>query len=1313
MGKAWWRLVSAVVVACSMVFAGATPGAARGIVPGSGGDEPILRQGVDSLAPENEDAARLLALDDAFVAAHTAGDTPLSIDQAGELRSTAADAKKKITPAPAGSRFKSPWTGLGPNPIRQFAGSSGTLQARSGRIGALAIRPNGQWILGAAQGGIWLYDKNTNLWVAKTDQLPSLAIGALAVANSPNDSIVYAGTGEGALSGDSYFGNGILKSTDGGNTWAHVSGDFFAGVSTARLAVDPNNANHLFAAIERGRGGTRRVSPPIHSTYGIWESTDGAVSWKLKLAAPGASLGATDVRLDPQNVSNVYASFWSDKIYKSSDGGATWHPIINGFPADADFAANSTRFAIGISHPSGKPAVLYTGFDYNDTAGVHHAARVWRSDDQGATWVRLPATTDVGTVAGYCGGQCFYDNVIESDPADSNTVYAAGQVSGALGAGAIYRSDDGGQTWKNMSWDLHADMHALAFNPANTANILLGNDGGVWYSPDRGGRNHGETVDQADWVNLNGHGLQITQFTSVATVPQVAPGLNSERFWGGTQDNGTERKSVNSQSWFDVAGGDGGQVLVDQTDQTVCAPLFSKGCYVYGTYFGISPYRITDGGGSFFSNQFIVNGINLSDRSEFYTPFVLNQLNTNQLLLGTYRLYRTDNAKTELAGDVQWAPISPDLTSGCPGPAPNGARNCTISAIGVGGGTAVYTGSNDGFVFMSPDGLVSGNPTWVRLGNSGENGNGDGDHSDVWLPQRPVASIAVDRSNYRVAYITYDGFSAATPKRPGHIFKTTNGGQSFTNITSNLPDTPVNSILIDPAFPNTLYIGTDIGPFVSFNGGRKWYQLGSGFPIVAIDQIDMDPYHRMMIAGTHGRGAFRIQDSQAAVPALVIEKHDAGVPVGPGSKLDYTVTVHNIGNAAATGVSVSDPVPAHTSFVSADGGGSLTGGGEGGGVVRWTGQSVASGGSIDLHFSVRIDLALDAEVTSIVNDGFRATDAQGQRVHGSPTVTKIAPKFGVSISPAAQSGGSQAGGSQTYIETVKNLGYKTDSFNLTASAGPFGVSFLNSTCTSAMSTPPALIAGATVDVCVKVSVPGGTPDGTKVTSTVTATSVGNPAVSASAVITTIAVTKETLLVKEDGDAPDTSAFYKAALGTAGIGFNTWDLGANPVLPIKYMEAYKHVVWFTGNSFPGPIQPYERSLAAYLNNGGHLFISGQDLLDQAAGTTKFVQNYLHVTWDGTETQNDKPTAAVHEVAGTLSAGVGTVPLDANVLGNQFMDQITPNGGATAILTDDAGQPDALSFKGTYRVVFLAFGFEEYGTAAQKADFVARVFNFFNS
>src|SRR5712691_5952164 len=889
------RALSAIFATVAVLVAAAGPGFAD-TQPGAGStageDTATLNPG--TVVPDQNDEleSQLLQRDQAFISGRLAGSAPLSVDQAVALRKAAADQAKLLkNPPPAGpSTFTADWAPLGPNPIVQVQRSNSTFAAQSGRIGALAIRKNGQLILGAAQGGIWLWDPATKRWSPRTDSLSSIAIGALAIAPS-DDNVVYAGTGEGALSGDSYFGHGILKSTDGGATWTNVSGDFFFGVSSARLAVDPTDANHLYAAILRGRGGDRRVSPPIHSTFGIWESHDGASTWTLLMAAPAVSLGATDIRLDPQNPKNLYASFWSDKIYKSTDGGATWNPIMNGLPTDAKFAAGLTRFNLGLSHPAAAAAAtLYTGFDWVDTAGHHHAARLFKSTDEGATWVETGHGTGIDSVVGYCGTQCFYDNVIEPDPTNSDIVFAAGSFGYNLSppSGGVFRSIDGGQTWKNIGFDQHPDFHALAFDPNNAAHILIGSDGGVWESTGRGGRNNaGDPLSAVDWQNLNGGvnqnagrthatNLQISQFTSIATVPQ-----NPARVWGGTQDNGTLRKSAANDRWFDDSSGDGGQVVVDQTDNSGCG---LGACFVYGTYFGVSLYRFSDGG-NFFSNSLLTNGINTGDRSEFYIPVALNQLKTNQLFTATYRLYRTDNAKAPSASDVHFKIISPDLTSGCTGPAPNGARACVISAIGIGGGTAVYTGSDDGLVYFSPNAMTSDSPTWVRLNQS----NGVNDKNT--LPRRPVASIAVDRSNYRVAYIAYNGYNAATSHQPGHVFKTTDAGSSWTDISGNLPDNPVNSLTIDPSHPNTLYAATDVGPFVTYNGGATWSALGTGFPIVAVDQIDMDTYHRVLAAGTHGRGAWSLTDASPAAPALVISKVDAGVPVGPGSNIDYTITV--------------------------------------------------------------------------------------------------------------------------------------------------------------------------------------------------------------------------------------------------------------------------------------------------------------------------------------------------------------------------------------------------------------------------------------
>jgi hypothetical protein len=189
-----------------------------------------------------------------------------------------------------------------------------------------------------------------------------------------------------------------------------------------------------------------------------------------------------------------------------------------------------------------------------------------------------------------------------------------------------------------------------------------------------------------------------------------------------------------------------------------------------------------------------------------------------------------------------------------------------------------------------------------------------------------------------------------------------------------------------------------------------------------------------------------------------------------------------------------------------------------------------------------------------------------------------------------------------------------------------------------------------------VTVPASATDGAQNTTTVTATSVASPGVSASAALVTQAVTKDWLLVDEDGNNPDIQKYYTDALNTAigSSAYSVWDLAAHSnKLPLSFLVAYKHVVWFTGSSYPGPLLPYESELKTFLDGGGHLFMSGQDILDQAAGTTAFAHDYLHITWDGTEVQNDKNTASVTGVTGNpVTNGIGTVPLDQTVLGPAF-------------------------------------------------------------
>ena len=334
--------------------------------------------------------------------------------------------------------------------------------------------------------------------------------------------------------------------------------------------------------------------------------------------------------------------------------------------------------------------------------------------------------------------------------------------------------------------------------------------------------------------------------------------------------------------------------------------------------------------------------------------------------------------------------------------------------------------------------------------------------------------------------------------------------------------------------------------------------------------------------------------------------------------------------------------------------------------------------------------------------------ATGGDMHVFAITLPPAPAHAVTLTPAAQKGGGRAGTDATYTVRLTNAGFMADSYAL-ASTSTWTAHVFDPTCTTQLSSTASVPSGGTLDLCVKVAVPASAANGNTSDTTLTATSAADPSVTATAKLTTIAVTVDTLIVDGDMGGPNVESFYQNALTADGVGFSYWDLSADPTVPLSMLTAHKRVVWFTGNAFPGPIMAYESELATYLDGGGRLFMSGQDILDQSAGTTPFVHNYLHINWDGSETQNDKPTANVHGVAGNpVSNGIGTVPLDHSVLNAAFEDQITPIAPAAAAFTDDSSASDALTVAaGAYKVVFLAFPFEAYGTAADKADLMNRV------
>ena len=1241
------------------------------------------------------------------------GDDPIDLSQAAHLRLKAARSSESIKAsatraAARGAGGGGTWTNQGPDPLVQVVRTSNTFSAMAGRVGALAIRKDGTILVGGAQGGVWTYDSSEGpdgTWTPRTQDTDTQSVGALAVAPS-KDKVVYMGSGEGSLAGDSYYGDGIYRSNDGGVSWKHVSTKF-TGQSVTDIVVDPTHANTLYASTVRGRGGSHRTSAPTDEKYGVWGSTNGGRTWTLLKGTRNQIHGATDLVLDPQNPKVLWASFWGKGIFRSTNSGRTWKSAMGDLP-EGQFNAGGTRFSLGLSHPaSDKRATVYVGFDYYDAKDEYHPAQIWKTTNNGRHWaLATGSTTGDDSVVDYCGSQCFYDNEVKPDPNDPNTIYVEGSYGygNSPQSGGIYRSTDGGQTWQSLGYDLHPDFHAIAFEPDDTAHIAIGNDGGVWQSFQRGGRNGaGDTLADTDWQNLNGtvdpntgaliHSTNLTigQFTSMQTVPQAAG-----QYWGGTQDNGTLRKSTVNDRWFDQSSGDGGYVQVDQSTKNPYAPN-AYPAYVFGEYYGISPFRFGPSQvATVFGNEPIDGGIDTNDRSEFYVPITLNQGNTNQMFLGSYRVYRTDNAETANAADVQWKPISGDLTSGCTGPADNGARGCVISAIGVSdSGSGVYAGTDEGWIQVSPDATLNDDPTWTRVGEG-------------VLPNRPVDQIAVDRSNWRIAYAGYAGFNKATPTTPGHLFATTDGGQHWKNVTANLPDVPVDTVVIDPSNNQTVYAGTDVGPFMTTNGGASWTRLGTGMPKVAVWQMDYDPSHGMLAAGTHGRGAYTMQN-RAPLPALVVSKHDAQEKVGPGSTIHYTITVKNIGNADATGVTVTDPLPQYTRSANIGQGGHF-----GSGEAQWSDVTVPAGGSTTLTFSVRVVDNLPASVDRIVNDGITVTSAQGPGATGSPFVTPIADEYAASITPAQDTQGARVGDQTTFNETIHNDGYATDSYDVSVSGNQWPATVYAADCSTPLTTTDQVAGGGSTDVCVKVDVPAGAANDATDDATLTATSTGAPSVTATATLTSIAVSVDTLVVDEDTNAPvDSQPYYTDALDANNVDYSVWDLADKPSLPQSYLTAHTKVVWFTGNSYPAPLGGYEDELKAFLDNGGSLFLSGQDILDQAAGRTAFVHDYLHVNWDGSETQNDKATNAVHGVTGNpVTNGIGAVPLDHSVLQANYEDQVTPIDGAQAAFTDDGNNPDALTFAGSgYKVAFAAFPFEAYGTASDKSDLMGRVFSFF--
>lgn len=710
----------------------------------------------------------------------------------------------------------STWELVGPAPMKNSYMGAVPIDV-SGRVTALAVDQSdtsGDTVyLAAAQGGVWKTTNGGDSWTPLTDKQASLSMGALALAPSdPN--VIYAGTGEPNSGLDTYYGAGILKSTDGGATWTRQGADEFTGVGISSIVVHPTNPDLVYAASSARVG---RAGPQTPET-GIYRSTDGGTTWANLLGCEGCS--ASDLVISPNDPQTLYAAFDGRGIYKTTDGGvANWTQVDEGLPYDG-----FGRIELDIGANDGQD-YIYAGFHV--MMGQYDGAMLFRSTNGGASWVHF--TTPYPN---YCTQQCWYDNVIGVDPNDAEVLYVGGSAAYNFQASpptirqVFIKNFDGGttSTWYDLSSQadgaadksLHPDAHAIAFGPDGS--VWVGTDGGVSRSTD----------DGATWEHRNTN-LSTLQFTGIAVHP-----TDSTIVFGGMQDNNKAIYGGSGTTWEARDAGGGGFAIIDPHDPTI----------FYGSRFRISFQRNNQSGDNpnapNFSADWPVktNGINPQDRNLFYAPFAADPSTAGVLYYGTHRLYRTIDR-----GD-NWIAISGDLTAG-------GSR-AAISAIAVAPSASgtVYVGSSDSKLHVASD--------------TGT-GNNFVDVTQAPLPGRHVTDLAVDPTDDQVAYVTFSGFNTHTPGSPGHVFKTSDRGGSWSDVSGNLPDIPVSAIALDG---DTIYVGTDTGVYASTDGGATWSSFNDGLPLVAV--VDMVLFdhggEKILFAGTHGRSVWRVSLSGAPPP---------------------------------------------------------------------------------------------------------------------------------------------------------------------------------------------------------------------------------------------------------------------------------------------------------------------------------------------------------------------------------------------------------------------------------------------------------------
>lgn len=718
---------------------------------------------------------------------------------------------------PSSSLSASTWTAIGPASLNSGGGLV------SGRIAGIAVDPtnSNNIYIAAAGGGVWKTTNGGTSWTPMTDSQQTLAMGAIAIAPTDPQKI-YAGTGEANNSADSNHGYGILVSNNGGTTWTlATAGGAFTGNVVGQIAVDPTNENTAYAAV----GGYPQNGNYFYNT-GIWKTTDGGTTWTNTTAsittyAPLIPWSA--VVVDPNTPSIIYAAIGDiynqgsiNGVYRSTNGGTSWSRLTNA-PYGTD--PNVGRIALAVSpaaNQSGKH-VLYVAVEDIATSGLYYFERSDNADATTPTFTNLTSGTP-----NFLGGQGWYDIALNVDSA--GVVYAAGVENyNAGGADNILRSTNLGVTWGDISIvngvEPHTDSHAIAIDSSNR--MLIGNDGGIY--------RYDSTVPS--WTDLNSN-LNTIQLEGIGLHP-----TSNSTVVGGSQDNGTEMYS-NNLEWTEVAGGDGGLAQFSQTDPSVCYAIHPVGSFGPSAFF-----QESDGGCEAGTWTAATSGF-VNANSNFYAPFYVDPTNGDHLTVGLDRDYESSNDA------ASWTPVSTpgsggfnsggnDVDSVAISPA-NGPYN-QVLYVATGGAFAV---SSQIFVSTSDGGAWTEHdlPTCTQDANTSE---GCRVNQIVVDPNDPSGDTA-----FAVTSTLSSGNS--------HVYRTTNAGVSWTDVSGNLANLPTWSVQIDTDTNHTAYISNDTGVYSSPSPYSTWTAYGTGLPNAQGLNLQLNSSLHLLAVGTHGRGAWEI-----------------------------------------------------------------------------------------------------------------------------------------------------------------------------------------------------------------------------------------------------------------------------------------------------------------------------------------------------------------------------------------------------------------------------------------------------------------------